>query len=201
MSIVSDSTKAWHAYYIEQRLYRRDFRVRRAATSSIPFFGSEILGEADGSDEDRAFARLGAEYGLHESYVMPHRTADSRLFAVVMIGPRGPVDPAYRVAALCFSSALLLAALRIEAASLRASPAGARPRLTRRQLECLEWSRLGKSSADIGNILGLSPRTIDEHIAAACQLLGVRTRVQAVSTALTQGLLPYPASPGGARNP
>jgi DNA-binding CsgD family transcriptional regulator len=59
---------------------------------------------------------------------------------------------------------------------------------------CLEWSRRGKSSADIGKILGLSPRTVDEHFAIACKALGVRTRVQAVAMALSLGLLPYRAA-------
>jgi DNA-binding CsgD family transcriptional regulator len=61
--------------------------------------------------------------------------------------------------------------------------------LTRRQGECLLWVRAGKSSTDIGVILGLSPRTVDEHIAAACERLGVRTRTQAVAEAIARGLL------------
>jgi DNA-binding CsgD family transcriptional regulator len=61
--------------------------------------------------------------------------------------------------------------------------------LTPRQIECLQWAKAGKSSTDIGVILDLSPRTVDEHIAAACQRLGVRTRTQAVAEALTRGLL------------
>jgi ATP/maltotriose-dependent transcriptional regulator MalT len=38
-------------------------------------------------------------------------------------------------------------------------------------------------------ILGLSARTVDDHIAAACRRLGVRTRVQAVLAAVEAGLL------------
>lgn len=52
--------------------------------------------------------------------------------------------------------------------------------LTDRQLECLRWVALGKSSADIGCILGISKRTVDEHIANACDALGVRRRSQAI---------------------
>lgn len=62
--------------------------------------------------------------------------------------------------------------------------------LTTRQIECLSWVREGKSSADIGVILGLSRHTVDEHITAACDRLGVRTRTQAVAEALARGLLP-----------
>jgi len=62
--------------------------------------------------------------------------------------------------------------------------------LTERQLECLSWARAGKSSVDIGAILQLSRRTVDEHIADACRRFGVRTRVQAISAAVALGLLP-----------
>jgi DNA-binding CsgD family transcriptional regulator len=61
--------------------------------------------------------------------------------------------------------------------------------LTKRQIECLSWVREGKSSTDIGTILGLSPRTVDAYIADACARLGVRTRMQAVIVATDKGLL------------
>jgi DNA-binding CsgD family transcriptional regulator/DNA-binding XRE family transcriptional regulator len=66
--------------------------------------------------------------------------------------------------------------------------------LTARQIECLEWVQAGKSSSVIGQILGLSGRTIDHHIANACRRLKVSTRTQAVAVARDLGLL-APASP------
>jgi DNA-binding CsgD family transcriptional regulator len=62
-------------------------------------------------------------------------------------------------------------------------------RLSRRQIECLKWTRHGKSSTDIGDILGISSDTVDEHLAGACARLGVRTRVQAAVEAVLMGLL------------
>ena len=63
------------------------------------------------------------------------------------------------------------------------------PNLSPRQLQCLTWVQAGKSSSDIGVILGLSPRTVDDHIAAACERMGVRTRLQAVICARDLALL------------
>jgi DNA-binding CsgD family transcriptional regulator len=63
------------------------------------------------------------------------------------------------------------------------------PRLSARQLECLAWAQEGKSAGDIGQILGLSGRTVEGHLAKACAALGVRTRVQAVVRARSLGLL------------
>jgi DNA-binding CsgD family transcriptional regulator len=61
--------------------------------------------------------------------------------------------------------------------------------LSRRQVQCLYWVQEGKSAADIGVILGLSPRTVEEYLAKACDKLGVRRRVQAVVRAHRLGLL------------
>jgi len=63
------------------------------------------------------------------------------------------------------------------------------PRVSARQLECLFWVQEGKSANDIGVILGISGRTVEGHLQQACQLLGVRTRFQAVLRAREIGLL------------
>lgn len=61
--------------------------------------------------------------------------------------------------------------------------------LTDRQLECLAWTQEGKSAVDIGQILGISARTVEGHLAKVCHHLGVRTRIQAVSKAKDLGFL------------
>lgn len=53
--------------------------------------------------------------------------------------------------------------------------------LSLRQWECLQLAATGLSSARIGARLGLSPRTVDEHLSRACRVLDVRTRVQAAA--------------------
>lgn len=70
-----------------------------------------------------------------------------------------------------------------------AAPDAARPALNDRQLECLAWAQLGKSASDIGQILGISGRTVEYHLARALEQLGVRTRVQGILRARALGLL------------
>lgn len=72
--------------------------------------------------------------------------------------------------------------------TLRGDPAPIR--LTPRDIECLRWVARGKSSHDIGKILGLSPRTVDDYLLKACAKLGVRGRIQAVFRAVALGILP-----------
>jgi len=67
------------------------------------------------------------------------------------------------------------------------------PVLSRRQQDCLAFAASGLSSSQIGRRLGVSPRTVDEHLMLACRALGVRTRVQAVAR-MTAGLRRPPES-------
>ena len=62
-------------------------------------------------------------------------------------------------------------------------------RLSPRERECLYWASEGKSSSDIAAILGLSGRTVDSYLEKTCAKLGVRTRIEAVATAVRAGIL------------
>ena len=60
------------------------------------------------------------------------------------------------------------------------------PRLTLRQTECLDLAAAGLSSREIGAALGISPRTVDDHVGKARQRLRVRNRVKAVAARLEE---------------
>jgi DNA-binding CsgD family transcriptional regulator len=53
--------------------------------------------------------------------------------------------------------------------------------LSRRESECLHWVSAGKTDAEVGSILHISPRTVRFHINNAKVKLGVTTRIQAVA--------------------
>jgi DNA-binding CsgD family transcriptional regulator len=57
--------------------------------------------------------------------------------------------------------------------------------LTSREAEVLAWVAEGKTNPEIGAILGLSPRTIGNHLARVYARLGVETRTAAARIALT----------------
>lgn len=73
-------------------------------------------------------------------------------------------------------------------ADLRKS-AGDMPRLTQRQVECLHLVQEGKSSKEIGRLVGLSPLTVDYHIKSAANALGASSRSHAVTKAIQLGLM------------
>ncbi|MBL0354615.1 MAG: response regulator transcription factor [Dechloromonas sp.] len=57
-------------------------------------------------------------------------------------------------------------------------------RLTQREAEVLYWVVQGKTSNDIGDILGNSPRTVNKHLEHVFEKLGVETRTSAANMAL-----------------
>lgn len=58
--------------------------------------------------------------------------------------------------------------------------------LTTRESEVLYWTTKGKTSRDVGDILGVSPRTVNKHLEHVFVKLGVETRTSAASLAANQ---------------
>jgi DNA-binding NarL/FixJ family response regulator len=59
--------------------------------------------------------------------------------------------------------------------------------LTEREVEVLQWVSCGKTNRDIGDILGLSPRTVNKHLEHVYVKLGVETRTAAAAVAIAAG--------------
>lgn len=55
--------------------------------------------------------------------------------------------------------------------------------LTPRETEVLSWLAKGKTNRDIGEILGMSPRTVNKHLEHVFEKLGVETRAAAAALA------------------
>jgi DNA-binding response OmpR family regulator len=61
--------------------------------------------------------------------------------------------------------------------------------LNEREVEVLTWAARGRTSTEIGQILGLTKRTVDFHIDNARQKLGAATRTEAAIKAATGRLI------------
>ena len=77
-------------------------------------------------------------------------------------------------------SMLLLSQAAPEAAAPRSLQQAA---LTPRETEVLSWLSKGKTNRDIGDILGMSPRTVNKHLEHIFEKLGVETRTAAAAVA------------------
>ena len=61
--------------------------------------------------------------------------------------------------------------------------------LTERERECLFWVAEGKTTEEVGVILGVSTSTANSHLTNAIQKLGARNRALAIATAIRHGLI------------
>ena len=62
-------------------------------------------------------------------------------------------------------------------------------KLTARESEVLRWVANGKSAWEIGEILHITKRTVDEHVQTAVRKLGAVNRTHAVALALCDGII------------
>lgn len=65
----------------------------------------------------------------------------------------------------------------------------ARPELSAREVEVLEELARGRTNKEIAAALGIAPATVKIHVARILEKLGALDRTQAVSLALSRGLL------------
>ena len=56
--------------------------------------------------------------------------------------------------------------------------------LTRRELDVLKWIMEGKRNSEIAKILGISSRTVEQHVAKILVKLNVETRTAAAMVGL-----------------
>lgn len=61
--------------------------------------------------------------------------------------------------------------------------------LTVRETEVLGWVARGKSAWEVGEILHIGKRTVDEHVRTAVQKLGACNRTHAVAIALRDRII------------
>ena len=61
--------------------------------------------------------------------------------------------------------------------------------LTPREAEVLKWSAIGKSASEVGEILSIAKRTVDEHSVRAARKLRAQNKMHAVVKALQHRLI------------
>ncbi|MEM7523726.1 MAG: helix-turn-helix transcriptional regulator, partial [Pseudomonadota bacterium] len=64
--------------------------------------------------------------------------------------------------------------------------------LSQREVECLSWVAVGKSSWDIGQIIGVSENTVNFHMKNIFMKLEVNNRTLAAVKAMKLGLINVP---------
>ncbi|MBF8741799.1 PA1136 family autoinducer-binding transcriptional regulator [Pseudomonas guariconensis] len=146
-----------------------------------PFYWSKV--SVDGNERYRV-VRSPIGPGVHGLQVPVFGPAGLE-GAMSLGGERIDASPRARVALTMLATAAFWAARRL----LEAPVDGHVRQLSEREREVLAWTAAGRRQADIAATLGLSPRTVENHLRSARRRLGVDTTAQAVRVALRNGEL------------
>ncbi len=184
------SNPGWRAHYMDAGLACHDDVMRAGLETTAPITWSGFQSDTIVRSGQRQIFEEAGEFGIRDGAVFPLHELDGSLSMVSMFASDRLPHDLKTLAALHMLAIYYSIAVRRIRGSLKPKVAKpARPVLTARQRECLQWVRAGKSDWEIAKILGLSQHTVVEHLDQARKRLGVRTRTQAVIEAIAAGLI------------
>jgi LuxR family quorum-sensing system transcriptional regulator CciR len=180
-----------------------DAVLAAAPQTYAPFLWSDIPRLAALSPAQRKFLDGAMAAGIGAALAVPihrpHGAAEAggySVFAgccsfVMKTGvslPLASLAAAHYVGAMAFDVAERLRGAPVVPAVMGA---GAPPRLTPRQRDCVVLAAQGKSDWEIGQLLGISESTVHKHIEDAKRRFGVCTRIQLVVRSLFDAKLSF----------
>ncbi len=182
---VTDITPpGFRAEYAQERLYQINYIAAHSRIAIAPFRYDEAPHDPSRQLDYERFSQIMRSYGLREGMMVPvGRVGQSPAWAWFSGEKPELDDEAMQVVQLI---ALFVSG---KALALFQPDGGDSPQLTAREREVLTWAALGKSSWEIGRILNIAKRTVDEHTQIATRKLGAANRTQAVARAMVNRLI------------
>lgn len=178
---------AWWQDYLRDRDRHREDPVRRKLHRSIaPVVWNELIpeGQIERADDDiwTPVRQRGIRAGLSIPLRDPQRGLYGSLAFIAFCQPE-QFDEWWRD-----MSQEAVGAAHLFHQGLVADDENPQPvRLSPREKQCLGRVARGMTSKEIARDLGLSPRTVDLHVARASNRLGAANRIEAVTLAIREG--------------
>jgi LuxR family quorum-sensing transcriptional regulator LasR len=187
--VASSYAPDWRERYDAERFAYVDPTVSHCLTSNLPIIWAP--GTFEGAAQ-RQFYEEACGFGIRAGATLPVHGANGE-FGVLSFASNVRADARFEREVSERMAALVLIRDYAFASSLRLCGATlaheAAPRLTRRELEVLNWVMAGKSSWEISKITNCSEATVNFHMANVRQKFNVNTRQQAVVKAIALGLV------------
>lgn len=163
--------------------------VRQVLAQVRPFTFSDCDRVEQSCGREAIIGCCQEEASCREGFVVPVRDADGAVLTGAFSGPLVDLQPEVRSALQIVGTYLVLRGRELveRSGSCNSCP------LSTRQIECLRWARAGKTDAEIGVLLGISARTVHNHLEKAKSILNTPKRAVAAAEAWAQGWLALPA--------
>ena len=185
--------RQWTALYRHATYAAVDPRLARTRHRAMPYLWDAADAPAAGLCGQ--FVRDAARFGIRSSVVISLHDGVAGQVALTFDSAESSLAGARREKVLAALGDLMLIAValhegvlswRIAKAAVRRHAA---PRLTQRECDCLKFAARGMTSADIGNKLSLTERTVNFHFGRLRQKLGALNRPEAIAKGVSLGLL------------
>jgi DNA-binding CsgD family transcriptional regulator len=179
--VASSCPEGWLGEYETRGLSRGSLINERARTSKRSFhWRLSDWDESALSPIQREWYQNNVRYRLLGGLaVLDHAGGDDMM--IILAGPDGSLEN-HDFKALNLAGIEAISRLHDLGLS---NPASAG--FSNRERECLQWVAAGKTDKDIGQILGLSEKTVNVYIERAKVKCGVHSRTQAIVVALQRG--------------
>lgn len=169
----------WLDHYRKKNYLRVDAGLRFAAQMFLPF---KYLDAPDPQGEARELVSDLVAYGLANAVMVPVNGIPCIKGAVWLQG--NDLEP--------HPQAILHTVVSYAFHRLGTKFYKAPPRLlSAREIETLAWAAAGKSAWETGEILRITQRTVEEHLASAIRKLGATNRAQAIAIALRDRIISF----------
>ena len=182
--------EGWAEYFDANGLGIRDPVHRASQLRNAGFAWSALAEIMQLTPEDELVLRGAREAGIGDGYTVPFHVPGEYSGSCSFAMPIGVAMNAEQIAAAQLLGTFAFEAARRLDAKERARQ-GRGTALTQRQRQCVVWLGHGKSEWEIGKILALSPRTVNQHLKRARERCGVSKSSLLVVHALLQGSITY----------
>lgn len=143
------------------------------------------------SHEDIRFMRRLIQHDLFDGISFPLRSHKGGVAVISFVSSSTDEDISDYLEDL--TSELMLLGTHVHNTVNRLSPYGdsdtLRAKISQREKECLLWTSEGKTTGEIGKILGISVSTVTYHIQNVARKLNVSNRQQAVARGIALGIV------------
>ena len=176
--------QAWLQLYLDEQYIHVDPTIRHCKQTVRPFEYTSAPYDLEREPRAAEVIERATDFGLSKGMLIPI-PSPSGCIGNVWIGGYRPDFKDISIPMVHLTALYAFERVR----KLNPHAAGKVPRLTAREREVLTWIAQGKSSWEIGEILAITKRTVDEHAQVATRKLGAVNRTQAVAIALRERLL------------
>ncbi|WP_075289975.1 LuxR family transcriptional regulator [Pararhizobium arenae] len=185
-SLLSNMPPELVSRYDSTSMVQHSVGLRRLRETTTPFQITVEDWERQNptSPELSSYLALLREHGLLQANYFPVHDAEGRRATVIWLGERVDLSMATMMELQMIAIHVFNRLMEIGAVFKDNSVV-----LSEREIQCLNWTAAGKTSAEIAGILGLSEHTVNHYLNHVTKKLDAVNRTQAVVKAMKKGYI------------